>query len=91
MKKKVIPPGQTPIASAYQSAADQNPRITSNPKVLDGKPCIKGTRIPVALVLRYLAVNDDPTEDLEITRKDVSDCLQFAAAVCDQPLRRDDS
>jgi uncharacterized protein (DUF433 family) len=35
-------------------------------------------------------VDDDPTEDLDITKKDVSDCLQFAATVCDQPLSRDD-
>ena len=84
MKKRIIQPGQTPIALAYRSAADQHPRITSNPKVLDGKPCIKGTRIPVALVLRYLAVDDDPVVDLDITKTDVSDCLQFAAAVCDQ-------
>ena len=90
MKKRVRQPGQTPISSAYHSAAGQHPRIASNPTVLDGKPCIKGTRVPVALVLRYLAAGDDPVEDLEITQKDVSDCLQFAAAVCDQPLRRND-
>jgi uncharacterized protein (DUF433 family) len=30
-------------------------RIRIDPKVLGGKPCIRGTRIPVELVLRKLA------------------------------------
>jgi len=29
--------------------------IVSNPDVLRGKPCLRGTRIPVSLVLGYLA------------------------------------
>lgn len=91
---RVPPPsgdsGQTPIASVYAAAAEQNPHIGSTPNILSGKPCIKGTRIPVSLVLRYLAVDDDPTEDLDITEKDVNDCLEFAATVCDQPTSRGD-
>ncbi|MDO8474025.1 MAG: DUF433 domain-containing protein [bacterium] len=30
-------------------------RITTNPKILAGKPVIKGTRIPVYLILNLLA------------------------------------
>jgi uncharacterized protein (DUF433 family) len=75
---------QSHVANVYLAAAEQNPHISSKPDVLGGKPCIKGTRIPVALVLRYLALNDDPTEDLDITQEDVIDCLQFATTVCDQ-------
>jgi uncharacterized protein (DUF433 family) len=81
---------QSQLADIYVTAIEQNPRISSNPDALGGKPCIKGTRIPVALVLRYLAVNDDPTKDLDITQEDVRDCLQFAATVCDQPVRDDE-
>ena len=83
-------PGQASIASVYAAAAEQNPHVGSNPNILNGKPCILGTRIPVALVLRYLSVDDDPTEDLDLTRKDINDCLQFAATVCDQPVRHVD-
>lgn len=83
-------PGQSPISAVYADAASRNSHIVVNPNVLNGKPCLKGTRTPVNLVLRYLAVDDDPTEDLDITRKDVADCLQFAAIVCDQPLRHGD-
>jgi uncharacterized protein (DUF433 family) len=35
--------------------ADWRDYIESDPSVLRGKPCFKGTRIPVALILGYLA------------------------------------
>jgi len=31
-----------------------NDRIASNPKILGGKPCVKGTRIPVYMVLELV-------------------------------------
>lgn len=31
------------------------PRITMNPDVCNGKPCIRGMRFPVATLLGYLA------------------------------------
>jgi len=57
--------------------------ITSNPKVLFGKPIIINTRIPVDLILEKLA-NGDTVEDLlaaypKITREDITACLYFAA------------
>jgi len=39
--------------------------IVSTPDVLRGKPRIKGTRIPVSLVLGYLAAGSDFTANLE--------------------------
>lgn len=33
--------------------AKRHPRISVRPEVMGGKPCIKGTRIPVDLILRY--------------------------------------
>ncbi|MGA2863810.1 MAG: DUF433 domain-containing protein [Verrucomicrobiota bacterium] len=57
-------------------------RILSDPQVLRGKPCIKGTRIPVALVLGYLAARRGTEEILrefpDLTVEDVTACLDYA-------------
>jgi uncharacterized protein (DUF433 family) len=59
-------------------------RITVNPGVRSGKPCIRGTRITVYDVLEYLA--GGMTEDEILTdfpslgREDIRACLEFAAA-----------
>ncbi len=60
-------------------------RIAVNPDVMVGKPVVKGSRIPVALVLRHLAGNLD-LQDLfagypSLTEEDVRACLRFAADV----------
>lgn len=34
------------------------PRVTRDPKIMMGKPCIKGTRITVEHILRCLAAGD---------------------------------
>jgi len=57
-------------------------RIISDPEVLSGKPIVKGTRIPVELVLNYLANNPDFndlfTDYPRLTMEDVKACLAFA-------------
>ena len=56
--------------------------ILSDPQILRGKPCIKGTRIPVALVLGYLAAGRDAaaiqSEFPDLTVADVAACLDYA-------------
>ena len=39
-----------------------NGRITINPRVMVGKPVVKGTRIPVERVVAHLANNPDLRE-----------------------------
>lgn len=58
-----------------------SPRITSNPDICGGKPCIAGTRMRVLDVLEYMAGGDTvETEAFPyITREDVQACLAFAA------------
>ena len=34
---------------------DYKKHIESNPEIMFGKPCIKGTRVPADLILRHLA------------------------------------
>lgn len=57
-------------------------RIVSDPRILRGKPCVKGTRIPVALVLGYLAAGRDAAaiqkEFPDLTPDDIAACLDYA-------------
>lgn len=57
-------------------------RIIQNPAILDGKPIVKDTRIPVERVLAHLAHVPDLADLLaaypELTVEDVCACLEFA-------------
>ena len=58
-------------------------RITIDPEVRFGKPCVRGTRLTVGDVLSYLASGmseDDVLADFpQLTRDDIRACLAFAA------------
>jgi len=58
-------------------------RITANPKILGGKPIIKGSRISVEFILELLASDVSEDEIIEdyphITQEDIHACLKFAA------------
>ncbi len=60
-------------------------RITADPRILGGKPVVRGTRISVDLVLEELAQNPDIKELLsahpDLTRTDVQACLSYAKAM----------
>jgi len=59
--------------------------ITSTPEICHGKPCIKGTRIMVSVVLDNLADGLSPAEITEeypaLTEPDVQAALAYAAAL----------
>lgn len=56
--------------------------IVSDPEVLRGKPRLKGTRVPVGLVLGYLASGKTVEEIIadfpDLTREHVAACLDYA-------------
>lgn len=58
-------------------------RITVDPQVCGGQPCIRGLRIPVSLVLKHLAAGRTPAEILEefpeLEDEDVRDALRYAS------------
>jgi len=60
-----------------------HPRISIDPAVMVGKPCIKGTRITVELILRWLSEGRSFAELLEayphITEDDIRAALARAA------------
>ncbi len=59
-------------------------RITINPKVMVGKPVIRGTRVTVEHIMRELATGITPAEVVElyphITLEDVMAACAYAAA-----------
>ncbi len=61
---------------------DWKDHIESTPDVLRGKPRIKGTRIPVSLILGYLAAGKSREEIIEefpdLTSEQIAACLDYA-------------
>ena len=63
-------------------AGEWKKHIASDADILRGKPRLKGTRIPVGVVLGYLAAGKN-AEDIiaefpDITREQISACLDYA-------------
>jgi len=57
-------------------------RITVNPEICHGKPCVRGLRYPVEALLEYLA-GGDSIEDLlkefpDLEREDILACHEFS-------------
>lgn len=67
--------------------ADWREYIVSTPDVLRGKPRLKDTRIPVSLVLGYLAAGQTPAEILQefpdLTLTQIAACLDYAQALAE--------
>ncbi|WP_347275613.1 DUF433 domain-containing protein [Candidatus Kuenenia sp.] len=63
-------------------------RITIDPKICSGKPCIEGTRIAVHIILDLLAAGEDfdgiKKAYPNITDKDIRACLNYAAVLADE-------
>lgn len=60
-------------------------RIVAKPSVMMGKPCVRGTRIPVYLLLEKMAAGESFEALLraypQLTGDDLRACLQYAAAL----------
>ena len=58
-------------------------RIEMNPRVMLGKPVVRGTRIPVELILRKLSEGASDADLLDayprLTRDDIHAAIRFAA------------
>ncbi|XZO03649.1 MAG: DUF433 domain-containing protein [Microcoleus sp.] len=61
--------------------------IVSTPDVLRGKPRIKGTRIPVSLILGYLASNNTVEQIMDefpyLVKEQIDACLDYARDLSD--------
>lgn len=58
-------------------------RITVNPGQCDGKPCIRGLRIPVHVILRLLSNGKTPADVIadypELETADIKQAMEYAA------------
>ncbi len=58
-------------------------RVTSDPDVCHGKPCIKGTRIPVNLIVSLIAEGESYDSIIKdypsLTIEDIKVAIQYAA------------
>ncbi len=67
------------------------PRIVVDPEIRFGKPVIKGTRVPVALVLAELAGGHPSSEIMEeysVSEEDIQAVLSYAAnLVAEEEIR----
>ncbi|MEW6263628.1 MAG: DUF433 domain-containing protein [Thermodesulfobacteriota bacterium] len=65
-------------------------RITVDPNICHGAPCIKGTRIMVWLILEYMANGDSMADILDaypgLTREDILACLAYASETARQRI-----
>ena len=59
------------------------PRITRNPKVMGGKPCIRGMRMTVGMIVGQIAEGATPDELLRefplLEREDITQAMRYAA------------
>jgi uncharacterized protein (DUF433 family) len=70
-------------SKSIKENAMQYERIEINPDIMDGKPIIRGTRVPVELVLRKLGAGMSPEAILvdhpRLTLEDIHAAQAFAA------------
>jgi len=63
-------------------------KIVSDPQVCSGKPCIKGTRIPVHLILDLLAAGETSEGVIKaypnISDEQIRACLEYASVLADE-------
>jgi uncharacterized protein (DUF433 family) len=69
-------------------------RITIRPDQMDGVPCIRGLRIPVAAVIEMLASGMDAKAILDaypdLEQEDIVAVLRYAASTVQRPPNTDD-
>ena len=65
-------------------------RITVNPKICGGKPCIRNLRFPASRLLGLLASGETSETILKaypyLEREDINEVLQYAALLADEQI-----
>ena len=65
-------------------------RITMDPKIMTGKPVIKGTRVPVDLILKMLSqdisIDEILAEYPRLCKEDIQAALLYGSIVIGEPV-----
>ena len=65
-------------------------RITADPEICGGKPCIRGLRFPVSRLLGLLAAGETPESILQsypyLQPEDIREALSYAAFLADEQV-----
>jgi uncharacterized protein (DUF433 family) len=60
-------------------------RISIDPRIHHGKPCIKGTRVPASVIVGSIAAGDTPERVMksrpQLAAEDIAAALWFASAL----------
>jgi len=66
-------------------------RITFDPKIMGGRACIRGMRIPVSVIVSQVAHGATPDEILrgypDLEREDIQQALEYAAWLTREEVR----
>ena len=66
-------------------------RITFDPKVMGGRACIRGMRIPVSIIVRQIAHGAAVAEILkgypDLEREDIQQAIEYAAWLSEEEVR----
>jgi uncharacterized protein (DUF433 family) len=72
----------------------EHPRIERDPEIMNGKPVIKGTRMPVAIILERLADRRTIEELLDdypfLTAEDIYAALEYATDLINAEAGREE-
>jgi len=79
-----------PLAEVFQAASQVYPSVSVDAKVIAGAPCIRGTRIPVYMILDAIEHHGSLEGALEsyprLTIEQVKQSVGFAKLVVECPL-----
>lgn len=65
-------------------------RITVNPEIFGGKPCIRGLRFPASRLLGLLAAGETPESIIKsypfLEKEDILEAINYAAFLADEQI-----
>lgn len=84
-----------PLVDVFRIGAKSYPSISVDPEVMAGAPCIRGTRIPVYMILDAIEYHGTLQAALEsyprLTVQQVKDAIGFAKLVVECPVEHETS